>query len=119
MALVVKSATASAQASGTTSARFRGGQIETVAPKLAADGERFEFVLVNPMRRSLGEECMRALAKLATSTLVYLAPAPRAGAEDIAVLARCGFDVRRVAAVNLHPGTSKVLMAVVMGRVSE
>ena len=114
----VKSAMASAQALGLTNTRFRGGKIETVAPRLGADGERFETLVINPMRRSLGDQCMADLSALGAGSIVYLAPAPRAGASDVRALASQGFTVERVASVNLHPGTSKGLMAVVMSRPS-
>lgn len=112
----VRSAVESAQAHGASHVAFRGGKIETVAPRLQADGASFDFTIVNPMRRSLGGDAMRSLAALTERRFLYLAPAPRAGAEDVGVLRDEGFAVKRVAAVNLHPGTAKVMMAVAMER---
>lgn len=112
----IRSATSSAEQLGAVNVRFRGGKIETVAARLRLAGEAFEHTVVNPMRRSLGPECMADLAAMARRTLLYLAPAPRAGAADVAELVRLGLGVRRVAAVNLHPGTAQVMMAVVLAR---
>jgi 23S rRNA (uracil1939-C5)-methyltransferase len=110
----VQSATASAARLGVDNASFRGGKIGTVAARLEQAGERFDVTLVNPMRVSLGDEVMGTLARITAGTLLYLAPAPRAGAEDVGALVKLGWRVGDVAAVNLHPGTAKVMMAVVL-----
>lgn len=112
----LRSAMKSSQTLGLLNTEFRGGKIETVAHRLRDGGRGFDFVVVNPMRRSLGPECMKDIAALANEHLLYLAPAPRAGAEDVGDLLGEGFEITRVAAVNLHPGTSKSLMAVLMKR---
>ena len=98
------------------SVAFRGGKIETVSARLLAEGAEFDFTIVNPMRRSIGEECMQTLAALTQGPILYLAPAPRAGAEDVGALVRAGYAVQQVAAIHLHPGTSKVMMGVLLGR---
>lgn len=113
----VKSAIQSAHGQGLTNVGFRGGKIETVSSRLLAAGERFDVVVVNPMRRSLGPSCMGNLSALASEHVLYLAPAPRAGAADVRSVVSAGFSVERAASVNLHPGTSKGLMAVVLRRV--
>jgi 23S rRNA (uracil1939-C5)-methyltransferase len=112
----LKSALRSSQQLGLLNTQFRGGKIQTVASRLLSDGERFDTVVVNPMRRSLGASCMADLSALAREHVLYLAPAPRAGAEDVREVLSRGFEIRRVASVNLHPGTSKSLMAVLMSR---
>jgi len=97
-------------------ARFRGGRIETVAPRLVRDGERFDVALVNPMRRTIGAETMAAIADLGVQRVVYLAPAPRAGADDIAALMDLGFRAVAFAAMHLHPGTAQVMAGVLLVR---
>jgi 23S rRNA (uracil1939-C5)-methyltransferase len=110
----LRSAMKSSQSLGLLNTEFRGGKIETVAKRMRDDRGGFDLVIVNPMRRSLGLDCMKDLAALTDEHLLYLAPAPRAGAEDIRDLLAEGFQIARVAAVNLHPGTSKSLMAVLL-----
>ncbi len=110
----VQSAQASADALGVRNVTFRGGLIGTVAPRMVRDGLRFDHVVVNPMRRSLGDDAMRALAALRPRRIVYLAPAPRAGAEDIRALLAEGYVVDRVGACDLHPGTGHVMACVVL-----
>lgn len=110
----VQSAQASAEALGVPNVSFRGGLIGTVAPRMVRDGLRFDHIVVNPMRRSLGDDTMRALAALSPRRIVYLAPAPRAGAEDMRALLDEGYAVDRVGACDLHPGTGHVMACVVL-----
>jgi len=98
---------------------FRGGLISTVLPRLVKAGATFDTVLFNPMRETLGEVTMRAAAETGARRVVYIAPAPRAGAEDIGTLRRLGYEVHQVGAADMHPGTANVLMVVVMRRVGE
>jgi 23S rRNA (uracil1939-C5)-methyltransferase len=105
-----------ARALGLPHLRFAGGRIETVAPRLHARGERFDVTIVNPMRKSLGDETMVALAAMTRQRFIYLAPAPRAGAEDVARVLREGFELREVVAANYHPGTGHAVMATLLER---
>ena len=112
----LKSAMRSSQEQALMNTQFRGGKIQTIGARLLAAGARYDLVVVNPMRRSLGDQCMADLCALSAEHFLYLAPAPRAGAEDVKGVVARGFEIRRVASVNLHPGTSKALMAVLMSR---
>ena len=94
----------------------RGGKIETVAPRLLAQGLRFHTTLINPMRASLGPVAMQALADLTERRLLYLAPAPRAGAEDIGLLVAAGWRATAIGFANYHPGTGHAMMAICMER---
>ena len=94
----------------------RGGKIETVAPRLLAQGLRFHTTLINPMRASLGPVAMQALADLTEHRLLYLAPAPRAGAEDIGLLVAAGWRATDIGFANYHPGTGHAMMAICMER---
>jgi tRNA/tmRNA/rRNA uracil-C5-methylase (TrmA/RlmC/RlmD family) len=99
--------------------QFRGGLISTVLPRLVKAGAQFDTVLFNPMRETLGETTMRAAAETGAARVVYIAPAPRAAAEDIGTLRRLGYEVHEVGAADMHPGTANVLMVVVMMRAGE
>lgn len=94
----------------------RGGKIETVAPRLLAQGLRFHTTLINPMRASLGPVAMQALANLTEQRLLYLAPAPRAGAEDIGLLVAAGWRATAIGFANYHPGTGHAMMAICLER---
>jgi len=105
----------SSDLAGLGNVTFAGGKAATVASRRAAAGERYGLVVLNPMREPLGEAVMRAVDVLATSTILYLAPAPVSGARDIAALP-ARWALARVAAVSLHPGTAAVMMAALLRR---
>ncbi len=94
----------------------RGGRIETVLPRLVASGAQFDVVVFNPMRRTLGLPTMTAVSEVGAHTVLYFAPAPRAAAEDIGWLRQVGFELTEVCLVDLHPGTSRVMAAMVLTR---
>jgi len=94
----------------------RGGRLDTVLGRLVRDGSVFDGVVLNPMRRSLGEAAMEGVHDVGAGWLVYLAPAPRAAAEDLAVLVQRGWALAVLAAVDTHPGTSRVMMGAVLER---
>lgn len=112
----VLAARRTAALNGVKNGVFRGGKIQVVAPRMYADGQRFDLTIVNPMRQSLGEETMRALAAITERRLIYLAPAARAGAEDFRTLVQEGWSVRRVGLCDLHPGTASVMAVAVFDR---
>lgn len=112
----VRSAEHSRATLGADNAAFRGGLFETVGPRMVRAGERYDVAVVNPMRRTLGSVAMSAIDELGVARVLYLGPAPRAAADDIAELVRRGFVVERVAAANLHPGTGQVMLCVVCVR---
>lgn len=112
----VQSATASAQALGVANVTFRGGRIQTVARRLVEAGQTFDVVLINPMRASLGDACMADLLALRPARIVYLAPAPRAGAADLRCALQAGYALVRTAAIDLHPATGHVMAGWVLQR---
>lgn len=106
----VQAATRSAAEAGVENARFRGGDISTVGRRMRQAGERFTAVVINPMRASLGNTTMRDLAAICERDIFYLAPAPRAAAEDIKPLLSDGFRLQDVGICDLHPGTANVML---------
>ncbi len=110
----VLAAQAAAAAAGLTDCtHFRGGRAETVVPRMVQAGERYDVALINPMRRSLGDGVMTGVARLGVDRVLYLGPAARAAAPDLAALVSAGYRVERVAGADLHPGTAKIMLLVV------
>jgi 23S rRNA (uracil1939-C5)-methyltransferase len=110
----VQTAQRTAKLRGVGNAAFRGGRIQTVAPRLVAAGERFDTVLVNPMRVSLGVPTMDALLRLTRGRLLYLGPAPQAAAVDLRSLLDLGGHLQTIVAADLHPGTGAVMLCFVV-----
>jgi tRNA/tmRNA/rRNA uracil-C5-methylase (TrmA/RlmC/RlmD family) len=108
----VESATESAAAQAERSpidARFRGGRAETVLPRMVRDGERFDAVVVNPLRAALGAPAMDSIHALGAQVVLYLAPSTIAGAKDVRALEASGFRLAQLGVANLHPGGSALL----------
>jgi len=67
--------------------------------------------VVNPMRRPLGAQ-LDDLRPLGIEQIIYLGPAPASACRDAQRLAQVGgYRICEVAAVDLHPGTSQVMLA--------
>lgn len=94
----------------------RGGDALAVLAGARRRGEAVDLIVINPMREPVGEATMRAAAQSGAEELLYLAPAPKAGAKDLAILRDEGWTLQRVAAVDLHPWTGQLMMAALLAR---
>ena len=110
----IKSAQQSAEQLAVKNVHFRGGKIGTVAPKLVKKGEQFDVAIINPMRKPVGQKAMLALSKLGIKRILYLAPSPTSGCKDLLHLLDQNYELKRVAAANLHPGTAQVMFCAVL-----
>lgn len=90
------------------SVEVRAGDAADVATQLAAQGARFDAVVVNPPRRGLDLRVRRALAALAPSKLVYVSCNPETLARDLAHLAREGLSPAHVQPFDMMPLTDQV-----------
>lgn len=84
------------------------GDAAEVAAQLAARGERFDAVLVNPPRRGLSPGARRAAASLRPSALAYVSCNPDTFARDLDHFARLGFTAAHVAPVDMIPLSDEV-----------
>jgi 23S rRNA (uracil1939-C5)-methyltransferase len=75
------------------------------AERLAADGRRFDAVVVNPPRAGAGPGLPGALAALEPSRVVVISCHPAALARDLARLSEAGFAVVEVVALDMFPQT--------------
>lgn len=105
-----------AERRGETRVYTRGGDALSVLQGSRRRGEKADVIVINPMREPLGELVMNEVFDSEATELLYLAPAPKAGAKDISVLARKGWTLRACAAVDLHPWTGQCMMVAVMQR---
>ncbi len=93
----------------------RAGRAGAVLRKLRQRpgvGPRPTLATVNPMRRPLGGDQLRDLPALGVEQILYLGPAPASAARDAVILDAMGFAPIRAAAVNLHPATAQVMLAI-------
>lgn len=94
----------------------RGGDALAVLTGAKKRGEKVDIVVINPMREPVGESTMHAVHESGATELFYLAPAPKAGAKDLATLASQGWMLTQCAAIDLHPWTGQLMMLAVLRR---
>jgi 23S rRNA (uracil1939-C5)-methyltransferase len=83
---------------------------------LAAQGEAFEVVLVNPPRRGLDARVRRAIAALGARRIAYVSCAPETLARDLAALAHAGYRALEVQPFDMIPMTDHVESMVLLER---
>lgn len=101
-----------------TKARYqlRGGDALTVMQNDLRAQKTYDAALINPMREPLGEPAMQALNHLVEKTIIYLAPAPQAGAKDVAILSAHHWRIASCAAIETHPWTARPMLALRLER---
>ena len=88
----------------------RGGDALAVLRGASRRGERVDIVVINPMREPVGEAVMQAVDGSEARAVLYLAPAPKAGAKDLGHLVARGWVLSSCLAVDLHPWTGQPMM---------
>jgi 23S rRNA (uracil1939-C5)-methyltransferase len=83
--------------------------------RLAAAGERFDAVLLDPPRAG-GFEAVRMLGSLAPSRVVYVSCDPATLARDLEVLAEEGFRLERAVPIDMFPQTSHLETVALLAR---
>jgi 23S rRNA (uracil1939-C5)-methyltransferase len=84
------------------------GDAGEVARRLAAQGARFDVVIVNPPRRGLDHEVRKAIAQLAPRHMAYVSCHPPTLTRDLSHLAREGLAAEELAPFDMMPLTEHV-----------
>lgn len=111
-------ATTALKAANLANVTVRTGAVGTIIRKLRRElgADRPTAAVINPMRRPLGAQ-LDALHHLGIDHVLYLGPSPVSAARDASRLAMAGgYRLRSFAAVDLHPGTSQVMLALELTR---
>jgi 23S rRNA (uracil1939-C5)-methyltransferase len=85
----------------------RAEPAEAAVRALAADGARFDVVVLDPPRAGARDVAER-LPALAPTRIVYVSCDPQTLARDAAALARAGYRPARVVPLDMAPGTYHV-----------
>lgn len=105
-----------ANANAAASATMAAQQTTAAAAlrRLAAAGERFELVVLDPPRAGLGVGPARDLARVAGGRTIYVACDPATLARDLAALVELGHRVVDLAIFDLMPMTPEVEVVAVL-----
>jgi 23S rRNA (uracil1939-C5)-methyltransferase len=113
----VADARANAARNGISNAEFFCADASDIAARLEAEGLRPDVITVDPPRKGLAPEVVRAVAGMAPRRVVYVSCDPATLARDIRLFTQLGYRADRAAAVDLFPGTRHVETVVLMSRV--
>ena len=112
----IEDAKANAKRNGVENVEFFRGDASAVAADFAAKGLRPDVICVDPPRKGLAPEVVRAAAQMAPRRIVYVSCDPATLARDVKLLAAEGYGAVRAAAVDMFPGTANVESVVALER---
>lgn len=112
----IEDAKANAECNGVENVEFFCGDASAVAADLAAKGLRPDVICVDPPRKGLAPEVVRAAAQMAPRRIVYVSCDPATLARDVKLFAAEGYGAVRAAAVDMFPGTANVESVVALER---
>ncbi len=91
-----------------TNATFYCGAAEQLVPKLIADGNQPDVVILDPPRKGSDEKTLSAILEAKPERIVYVSCNPATLARDLRVLAEDGYQLKKVDPVDMSPHTSQV-----------
>ena len=112
----IEDAKANAKRNGVENVEFFCGDASAVAADFAAKGLRPDVICVDPPRKGLAPEVVRAAAQMAPRRIVYVSCDPATLARDVKLFAAEGYGTVRAAAVDMFPGTANVESVVALER---
>ncbi len=93
------------------------GKAEVLVPKLVAQGERADVVILDPPRKGCEERLLDAVASVRPKRIVYISCKPSTLARDLKYLAQKGYETKKVVPVNMFPRTAHVESIAVLEKV--
>lgn len=104
----IEDAKANAKRNNVENVEFFCGDASAVAADLAARGLRPDVICVDPPRKGLAPEVVRAAAQMVPRRIVYVSCDPATLARDVKLFGQEGYEAVRAAAVDMFPGTANV-----------
>ena len=85
--------------------------------KAAAEGAKYDVVIMDPPRAGASLDFLRSLVTLSPKKVVYISCNPETQARDLSFLARKGYKVRRIQPVDMFPHTEHVETVVLLTKI--
>lgn len=111
----IRSAKRNAEANGVANCRFEKCGAEKGAQRLAAAGEKFDVVLLDPPRTGC-KEVVPHLAALGAGRLVYISCDPATLTRDLGLLVQQGYAIERMQIFDMFPQTHHLETMVLLRR---
>ena len=104
----VENARENAKRNGIPNAEFHAGKAEELLPRMVRDGLRCNVIVVDPPRKGLEPEVIRAIAEAGPDRVVYVSCNVATQARDAALFREAGYNVRKVQPVDMFCWTSGI-----------
>ncbi len=104
----VENARANAIRNGIANAEFHAGKAEELLPRMVREGLRSDVIVVDPPRKGLEPEVIRAISEAAPDRVVYVSCNPATLARDAARFLETGYAVTRIQPVDMFCWTSGI-----------
>lgn len=98
-------------------ARFYCSAAEKLVPKLIADGNAPNIVILDPPRKGSDEATLSAILQASPKRIVYVSCNPATLARDVRFLADGGYAAEKITAVDMFPHTTHVECVVSLSKV--
>lgn len=101
----IENAKINAEINGIHNAEFFCADAKDAAQKFAAEGKKFDVIIVDPPRKGCDQKTLDAIIQMAPPTLVYVSCNPATLARDLKILEENGFETRCAVPIDLFPKT--------------
>ena len=115
----IENARANAEANGVENIEFLCADAGEAAQKLAERDLRPDVIVVDPPRKGMSEEAVRAVCSMGPQRVVYVSCDPATLARDILRFTELGYTLREATAVDMFPRTCHVETAALLSRGKE
>ena len=103
----IRSAKENARHNNITNCHFIQGLINEALPKLIANGECFDLIVIDPPRQGC-KDIIHLLPPLGAQTILYISCDPATMIRDIELMAAQGYNLRRIDGIDMFPQTSHI-----------
>ncbi len=110
----IEDARENAENNGIENAVFYADSAENIVPRLIAQGETPDVVILDPPRKGSDEATLSAIVKARPERIVYVSCNPATLARDARFLADSGYTISHASAFDLFPHTAHVETVVLM-----
>ena len=113
----IENAKKNAERNGIENAEFICADASMAAEQFLRDGIKPEAAVVDPPRKGMDAEAIRALCGMQPERIAYVSCNPSTLARDIVVFNECGYELKKATALDMFPRTSHVESVVLLSKV--
>lgn len=114
----VKDAISNCKRNGMKNARFYCADAGDFMQELAANGEKFDVVFMDPPRSGSSKKFIDSLAAASPETVVYISCNPETLARDLNMLTHKGYKVKKICPVDMFPHTNHIETVVLLSKLN-